>query len=397
MIDSHNYLLGDLVESISITHSFNRDELIFLNTSDVLNGKILHTNYSPVKDMPGQAKKSIQQGDILFSEIRPANGRYAYVDFEGKDYVVSTKLMVIRTKQPDVLPKFIYYFLTQRQTTDHLQYLAESRSGTFPQITFDQIAALEINLPQISTQQNIVSMLESIDDLVDTNKSMNATLEKIAQAIYKQWFVEFEFPDVKGRPYRSSGGMMVGTDSLTLLTTIPDLIPANWVPGSLGDLAVVSTGKGIHRREYVENGPYPIWGANGELGRLDKFIYDDTLILTGRVGTLGSLNLVRGKCWISDNVLITKPNIPIALFYLYQGMKRIDFSNMNRGSTQPLITQTDLKQYGMLIPPHSILEKYHFLAKSIYDQIFHNEDEIKTLEGIRDRLLPRLFSGKIAV
>ena len=88
----------DLAESISETHKFEKDRLIFLNTSDVALGKLLHHSYTSTKHWPGQAKKSIRKHDILFSEIRPANGRWAYVDVEAHDYVVSTKLMVIRAR-----------------------------------------------------------------------------------------------------------------------------------------------------------------------------------------------------------------------------------------------------------------------------------------------------------
>ena len=92
--------VGDLADSISETHKFGKDHLVFLNTSDVLLGKFLHCCYSEVRDWPGQAKKSIRKDDILFSEIRPANGRWAYVNVEADDYVVSTKLMVIRAAFP---------------------------------------------------------------------------------------------------------------------------------------------------------------------------------------------------------------------------------------------------------------------------------------------------------
>ena len=95
--------LGDLCQSISITHKFDKEKLVFLNTGDVENGRFLHSNLMAVKEMPGQAKKTITQGDILYSEIRPINRHFAYVNFPSSDYVVSTKLMVIRPKSFDFL------------------------------------------------------------------------------------------------------------------------------------------------------------------------------------------------------------------------------------------------------------------------------------------------------
>ena len=184
--------VGDLADSISDTHKFGKDHLVFLNTSDVLLGKILHHSFSAVRDWPGQAKKSIRKGDILFSEIRPANGRWAYVDIEADDYVVSTKLMVIRSRTNLVLPRFLYHFLTSTKTTSWLQHLAESRSGTFPQITFDQIAELQLTLPSLSVQTRVAGFFDAIDDKIELNRRMNETLEGNARAIFKSWFVDFD-------------------------------------------------------------------------------------------------------------------------------------------------------------------------------------------------------------
>jgi type I restriction enzyme S subunit len=142
-----SYLFEELVDSISVKHSFNNDKVIFLNTSDVYDGKVLHDNCSTVSGLPGQAKKSIKKGDILFTEIRPANKRFAFIDFEADDYVVSTKLMVLRSK--NVLDTaIVYLFLKQQDTLNYLQMLAESRSGTFPQITFDHLKTVEIFVPK---------------------------------------------------------------------------------------------------------------------------------------------------------------------------------------------------------------------------------------------------------
>ncbi|EOX3360794.1 restriction endonuclease subunit S [Vibrio cholerae] len=129
--------LGDLIESVSKTHDFKKDQLIFFNTSDILAGRFLHSDYRPVIGMPGQAKKSIKKGDILFSEIRPANKRFALVRWDSEDYVVSTKLMVIRPKSQEFSNLRFYHYLTLPETLRDFQQSAEGRSGTFPQITFD--------------------------------------------------------------------------------------------------------------------------------------------------------------------------------------------------------------------------------------------------------------------
>lgn len=153
--------LCNLCKSITNTISKSKEQAIFLNTGDILDGKILNFKYSMVSSLPGQAKKTIKNNDILFSEIRPKNGRYALVNVENPDdFVVSTKLMVIRCDDK-ILPKYLYYYLTSPKIISHLQELAESRSGTFPQITFDEIKSLNIDLPNKNFQQHIVNTISS--------------------------------------------------------------------------------------------------------------------------------------------------------------------------------------------------------------------------------------------
>lgn len=129
--------LGSLIMSFSKTHLFPNKTIIFLNTSDIYNGDILCREYQAVDSLPGQAKKQIQKGDILYSEIRPKNLRFALVREDGDDFVVSTKLMVLRCKDTTISNLRIYNFLTQPDFIDEINKQAEGRSGTFPQITFE--------------------------------------------------------------------------------------------------------------------------------------------------------------------------------------------------------------------------------------------------------------------
>ena len=139
--------IAEMVESISDTYPLKTvDEVVFLNTGDVLDGNFLHDERSSPEGLPGQAKKSIQLGDILFSEIRPKNKRHAFVDFDASEYVVSTKLMVLRSVGK-IESLFTYFLLKQESTIRYLQMLAESRSGTFPQITYTQLETVRFTLP----------------------------------------------------------------------------------------------------------------------------------------------------------------------------------------------------------------------------------------------------------
>lgn len=170
--------LSELVDTVSKTYPLKTvDEVIFLNTGDIENGDFLHASYSKVDGLPGQAKKSIRKGDILFSEIRPKNKRFAYVRFESNNYVVSTKLMVLRAK--DVFhPLFAYFLLTLNQTTDELQRIAELRSGTFPQITFNELSLIKFVLPSTGEiMERFVSLyLEPFFKKSSSNREENESL-----------------------------------------------------------------------------------------------------------------------------------------------------------------------------------------------------------------------------
>lgn len=176
------FLLGDLIETVSNTHSFPSSQIVFLNTSDIYLGDVLKHSYESVKDLPGQAKKTIRKNDILFSEIRPANGRYAYIDFDANDYVVSTKLMVLRSKGI-VSPAFIYFFLTNKKTVEWLQTLAEARSGTFPQITFDQLRDLPINVPSEEILSTVSQSCDGWLKKIKFNHTQIRTLEKMRDTL----------------------------------------------------------------------------------------------------------------------------------------------------------------------------------------------------------------------
>jgi type I restriction enzyme S subunit len=175
----------DLVDSVSITYKLKEvDKVIFLNTGDIKDGKLLHKSYSKTEGLPGQAKKSIEKGDILYSEIRPKNKRFALVNIDCSDYVVSTKLMVLRAKVgiDSLLP---YFILTQEKTIQNLQHVAEHRSGTFPQITFKELADVTATLPKANTLVDyfVFNYLKPFYDKQFSSVTQNDLLEKLRDTL----------------------------------------------------------------------------------------------------------------------------------------------------------------------------------------------------------------------
>ena len=170
--------IGDLCDTISETYKRTDNMVVLINTSDVLEGEVLNHTPVPNENLKGQFKKTFQRDDILYSEIRPANKRCAFIDFEATSkYFASTKLMVLRPRKDAVLPLFLYAILKSRDVLEELQHLAETRSGTFPQITFSsELAPMEIMLPDFTTQKQIVGILSAIEDKIRLNTAINENL-----------------------------------------------------------------------------------------------------------------------------------------------------------------------------------------------------------------------------
>ena len=387
MSEWKEYKLGELIQSVSETYKFKQNEkVVFLNTSDILDGKFLTNSLSEASKLPGQAKKRIRKGDILFSEIRPANKRFALVNFDCDNYVVSTKLMVLRCND-NVDNRFIYNYLTSKDVLEYLQMVAEDRSGTFPQITFDIIANMDIELPSIEEQKQIGEILTSLDDKIDLLRCENATLEAMAETLFRQWFV------VEAKE--------------------------EWEEGKLGDYVDVVDNRG-KTPPYIETvTKYPIIEVNALTGCERHVNYDvvrkyvtkevkDTWfrgyihkndILISTVGSIGELAMcLEEKGVIAQNVIALHAS-NISSFYLYQYLllNKDDLKGLDIGSVQPSIKVPHLLKMPILLPPIELMNRYDSVMTEIIDKETNNYKEIQTLIQTRDGLLPRLMSGEIKI
>ncbi len=246
--------IKDLVFPVSNTYDFsNINKVVFINTGDVHEGKFLHKDYSSTKKLPGQAKKIIELGDIVFSEIRPKNRHYALVDFDSKDYVVSTKLIVLKVKE-NIDPRFAYIVLTADQNLREFQNIAESRSGTFPQITFEAIADYEVNIPDLPTQKKVAEILSAYDAKIENNNKILSNLEATAQTIFNEWFINFHFP---------------GYEKVKMVEGEIGDIPEGWEIKSVLDVIErIPVGKKFENKTASPVGKVPILdqGASGFIG-----------------------------------------------------------------------------------------------------------------------------------
>ncbi len=405
--------VGDLADSISETHKLGKDRLVFLNTSDILLGRLLHGSYSSVRDWPGQAKKSMRKNDILFSEIRPANGRWAYVDIDADDYVVSTKLMVIRARANRVAPRFLYHFLTSSEITAWLQHLAESRSGTFPQITFDQVAELELALAPPADQDRIVGFLDAIDNKIDLNRRMNETLEGMARALFQSWFVDFD--PVRAKLARRGGAE--GRDP-GLPKPIADLFPDSFEDSELGEIPkgwkVQTVGEHIinfdSKRIPVSGaerekrqGPFPYHGAAGVMDHVDGYLFDGIYLLVGEDGSvvqdsgLAVTQYVWGKIWVNNHahVLQGKGSVSTEQLYIYFHFEPV--TPYITGAVQPKLSQGRMNLMPFVFGGRDVCRVFAETVRPWFSRIRAASEENKSLAALRDTLLPKLISGELRV
>ena len=205
----------------------------------------------------------------------------------------------------------------------------------------------------------------------------NHNLEEQAQALYKSWFIDFE-------PFRD--GKFIDSDL--------GLIPEGWRIGIIGDIATISSGKRPNTKYETISAEHsiPVIGASSVMAYTDSVYQSERAIITGRVGTLGILQRVDIPCWPSDNTLIIKSTYEN---FVFQVLREVDYRSLNRGSTQPLLTQSDLKSWSIIIPPEGIIAEYESLIRDATDLIAEYHMQNQRLSLLRDTLLPQLMFGQL--
>ena len=415
-VNERGLTFGELAESVSVTHSFGKSELIFLNTSDIERGRILHRDYTVVATWPGQAKKSIRKGDILFSEIRPANGRYAFVDFDADDYVVSTKLMVIRPKPGKASPRFLYHFLTSRAITDWLQHSAESRSGTFPQITFDQVAELELPRLALVEQRLIEELFDALDDKIEQNQRTAQALEKLSQAIFRAWFVDFEPVKAKAVGATAFPSMPQPVfDALPTRFVDSEIgpVPAGWGVKALAEVATFLNGLALQKYPPRDNGKDLRVMKIAELrkGSIDdadwansdvpaEYVIDDRDLVFSWSGTLEAELWFGGKCALNQHLFkVTSLHFPnwFCLLWIRQNLPWFRAIAASKATTMGHIKRGHLQEAQVVVPPAAVVREADQVLGPLYDLHAQLMIESRELTAVRDYLLPKLMSGAVSV
>ena len=380
--------VGEVCSSISDTYREKKNMVTLINTSDVLEGRVLNHERVPNSNLKGQFKKTFQRDDILYSEIRPQNRRFAYVDFSPIDYIASTKLMVIRAKKDVVSPKYLYYFLKNSSTVAELQLLAETRSGTFPQITFSEVANLTIPVPSLAVQEVIVQTMQCLEDKITCNEQINDNLEQQAQSYFQELFVDNADPE-----------WTTGTIS-DLGTVVGGSTPSKAKPEYYTESGIAwITPKDLsnNKSKFVSHGENDIT----ELGLRNSsasIMPEGTVLFSSRA-PIGYIAIAAGEVTTNQGFksVVPKPEIgtPFAYFFLKNTLPVIE--GMASGSTFKEVSGSTMKNVPAVIPDAETLAKFSDFCAPIFAQQRILEEQNQSLATLRDNLLPKLMSGEIDV
>ena len=345
---------------------------------------------------PSGKVTEFQENDILISNIRPYFKKIWKADRRG---CCSNDVLCIRANN-NVDAEFLYYLLSQDL---FFAYVMSGANGSkMPRGDKQQIMNWEIEIPsEKEDQRRIASILSSLDRKIELNNKINADLEEMAQAIFKNWFVDFE-PFKDGKFVDSELGM----------------IPEGWKVGCLGDMGAVVCGKtpsktnsnyyggdipfikipDMHGNVFVENSEDRLT-EEGSLSQIKKLIPPYSLMVSC-IATVGLVSINTKPSHTNQQINTVIPHNKSALFYLYQHIKNNEefLKNMGRGGTTTLNVNTkSFSNIRLLIPSEIALEQFHGIVEGLFKKIEQNLHESRTLSLLRDTLLPRLMSGELEV
>lgn len=380
--------VGEVCSSISDTYREKKNMVTLINTSDVLEGRVLNHERVPNSNLKGQFKKTFQRDDILYSEIRPQNRRFAYVDFSPIDYIASTKLMVIRAKKDVVSPKYLYYFLKNSSTVAELQLLAETRSGTFPQITFSEVANLTIPVPSLAVQEVIVQTMQCLEDKITCNEQINDNLEQQAHSYFQDLFVDNASPEWTTGTISDLGTVVGGST--------PSKAKPEYYTES-GIAWITPKDLSINKSKFISHGENDIT----ELGLKNSsaaIMPEGTVLFSSRA-PIGYIAIAAGEVTTNQGFksVVPKPEIgtPFVYFFLKNTLPVIE--GMASGSTFKEVSGSTMKNVPAVIPDAEILAKFSDFCAPIFAQQRTLEEQNQSLAKLRDSLLPKLMSSEIDV
>lgn len=321
-----------------------------------------------------------KKGDILISAAGTIGKT---VIFDGEDsYFQDSNIVWIENDESKVTNQFLYYFL---QTNPFIT----TNGSTIKRLYNDNLRDTKIpNVPSIQQQNQITDILGALDKKIQINNQINQELETMTKTLYDYWFVQFDFPDQNGKPYKSSGGKMVYNPELKRE------IPEGWGVEKLSHFLTIKNGKD---HKHLQDGKFAVYGSGGIMRMVTDYLYSGESILFPRKGTLNNVMYVNEKFWTVDTMFYSEVNKNNSALYVFYSVKDIDFNKLNTGTGVPSMTSSILYDLSIIVPEENILEKFNTIVKRNYETIKLNNIQNQELTQLRDWLLPMLMNGQVKV
>ena len=405
--------LGELVNvtrgmSLSGQYYSEEGELIRLTLGNFnMNGGGFKKNTSK-SDLyftgPVREEFILKKGDIitpLTEQSLGLLGTTARIPENGK-YIQSQDVALVKCKPGKIDPNFCYYLVSSHSVKQQLSAAAQQTKirHTSP----EKIMNCTVWVPELQEQERIGALLTAIDSKIELNCSINRNLESLAKQLYDYWFVQFDFPDENGRPYKSSGGKMVWNEVLKRE------IPIAWKSGAFSDIANITMGQSPDGSSYNEKGEGIVFyqgstdfGIRFPSVRMyttspSRYAKQGDILMSVRA-PVGAVNIANSDCCIGRGLsaINSKKGSVTYIYYVIHYLK-VRFDSLNTaGTTFGSITKDELFSLPVVIPSEKILERFEAICKPIFNKQMEIGFEIESLTRQRDELLPLLMNGQITV
>ena len=402
------------INKSTLSSKDNWSTLKYLDTGNITENQIDTLQiFQKGEKLPSRAKRKVEKGTIIYSTVRPNQKHFGYFDTYSNNLVVSTGFATLDVIDPRVNSKYLYYLLTQNSVISQLQTIGENSTSSYPSIRPEDIGNLSFMFPNIDIQNKIADILTSIDKKIQINNQINQELEAMAKTLYDYWFVQFDFPDKNGKPYKSSGGKMVYNPELKRE------IPEGWGVEKLGDLAQFKNGINYEKTSSgsekvkiinVRNiSSSTIFIHQTDLDEIflenDKsinFIVNEGMILITRSGIPGATRLVsklEAKTVYSGFIIASEVNDLIYKNLIFYYLKHVEevLKNQSAGTIMKNISQSVLTDMAVSLPPQNVLLKFNSIIDNLLEQMKNVQRQNQELTQLRDWLLPMLMNGQVKV
>ena len=339
---------------------------------------------------------SLQKGDILIARTGNTIGVNIYIESD-LVAVFNNGLIRLRFDIKKVVPKYIYYVFKTSFFEGHIKSIAYGTS-TQPNMQIESLLSFTFDCPPLQMQENIIQTLSCLDAKIENLRRQNETLEQIAQALFKHWFIDFEFLNADGKPYKSSGGGMFASE-------LGD-IPEGWKVGNFGDIVVNFDRQRIplsSNERQKRQGIYPYYGATSIMDYVDDYLFDGLYILMGEDGTVIDdqgypvLQYVFEKFWVNNHAHVLQGKNEYSSNFIYLFLRKTKINNIVTGAVQPKINQANMNGIKLVIPKIEQVKLFDLIINPIFEKKMNNIFQIQTLTKTRDSVLPKLMSGQLRV